>query len=392
MTGKNRFENQQRVIERDRIENQGSDSNMADRTRNSNKQNKRNKENRCRPFTAALVLMISLLLAGCGRDIVFTSEPVTGELFAVGDAVASDAELRVYYTNLQKEYENRFGGDIWYHEGNEPLAEAVLDNAMARLSKVKALRLLAAERGIELTEEETALTAQAAQDYYDSLNEAELGWFGITQTELQQMYEDYALAVDVYRDIIAEVNAEISDDEARAVTIQSILIRTEHVAPSGQATPFSEEEKAAARQKALDIRQEIRDGIANLTGVSFDEYVARYNEDGTGTMTFSRGEVDPALEEAAFALPVGEISDVIETQDGYRIIKCTQGYDPEQTQENKKDILRRRQETHFEEVYNAFVEDLHFAMDKKAFSEITLAEDPQITTDSFFATYERYFE
>ena len=40
---------------------------------------------------------------------------------------------------------------------------------------------------------------------------------------IESMYRDYALADKVYRQIISDINPEISDDEARTITVQHIL-------------------------------------------------------------------------------------------------------------------------------------------------------------------------
>jgi parvulin-like peptidyl-prolyl isomerase len=81
----------------------------------------------------------------------------------------------------------------------------------------------------------------------------------------------------------------------------------------------SDEEAAAAEKKALEVRQEIVDGLA------FAEAAKKYSEgptgpDGGDLGYFTRERMVPAFSQAAFELPLGQISDPVRTQFGYHLI------------------------------------------------------------------------
>lgn len=74
-------------------------------------------------------------------------------------------------------------------------------------------------------------------------------------------------------------------------------------------------------QKAQDILQQLKDGA------SFEDLASQYSDD-TGTAEnggdlgyFGRGVMVSQFEDAAFALDVGEISDIVQSPYGYHIIK-----------------------------------------------------------------------
>jgi parvulin-like peptidyl-prolyl isomerase len=95
--------------------------------------------------------------------------------------------------------------------------------------------------------------------------------------------------------------------------LSHILVRTE-----AGASPETKEE---ARKKAEGLHQQLEEGVDFAT-------LARENSDDPGSKErggdldwVSRGQTVPPFEQAAFGLSPGEISNVVETQFGYHIIK-----------------------------------------------------------------------
>jgi peptidyl-prolyl cis-trans isomerase D len=82
-------------------------------------------------------------------------------------------------------------------------------------------------------------------------------------------------------------------------------------------------EMAELRKKAADVDAQAK------KGAKFDDLAKKYSEDpstkdkGGDTGWIVRGQAMPELEKAAFSVPKGEVSDVIQTQIGLYIIKVT---------------------------------------------------------------------
>lgn len=114
-----------------------------------------------------------------------------------------------------------------------------------------------------------------------------------------------------------------------------VLIRV----PDG-ATP---QQRLARRARAEEVRRRVQ------AGGDFAALAKRYSEDTTtrdrgGVLEpFGRGEIMKPVEQAAFALRPGEVSDVVETQHGYHVIKLLEKIPGEPPPfEQVKDVLKQQ--------------------------------------------------
>lgn len=330
-------------------------------------------------------------MTACGRDgsdtrVVFTTGFGKDEVFRIDSESCKKEELMVYLTTIQNQYENVYGAEIWNTSlDGVTLEENVKDTVLARIAQIKTMYLLAKEKGVELDEEEEEKVAQASGEYFQSLNETEISAMGVSYGTIEGLYREYAMADKVYQQIIQDINPEISDDEARTITVQHILIRTTQTSGAGNVIPYSDEDKKAAYEKACGIRALAVDGEHD-----FAELASEYSEDSTITYSFGKGEMDEAFETAAFQLETDEVSQVVESEAGYHIIKCLNTFNREETDANKLEIVEQRRREVFGQEYDAFVSTLVRSLNQKLWDEITLIHDSEVKTSDFFEIYEKY--
>jgi peptidyl-prolyl cis-trans isomerase C len=102
--------------------------------------------------------------------------------------------------------------------------------------------------------------------------------------------------------------------KSEAVKASHILIGVDQKATA--------EEKKAAREKAEKLRKELAGG-ADFAALAKGSSTCPSSQQGGDLGYFGKGQMVPAFEVAAFSLKPGEISEVVETQFGYHIIKLT---------------------------------------------------------------------
>lgn len=339
----------------------------------------------------ALALSAALPLTACGdeggRKIVFTTGFGKDDVFRIGGESCTVPELMVYLTNTKNQYEDVYGSQVWNISlGDVTLEENVKDTVLAKIAQIKTMCLLAEDRDVTLDEEEMNRVGQAAVEYFASLNETEKELMGVDYEVIEGLYREYALADKLYQYIIQDVNPEISDDEARTITVQHILLRTYTTDGAGNRVAYSEKVKQAVYEKACDVLAQALDGEHD-----FVDLASHYSEDAVITYSFGKGETDASFEEEAFSLETGEISRIVETEAGYHIIKCLSTFDREQTDMNKLLILEERRREVFGQEYDAFVETLVRQLNTKRWEEISLLHEEEVSTSDFFDVYAKYF-
>ena len=335
-----------------------------------------------------LSVVVLLTFTGCDSDktVVLTTGLSQNEIFKIESEVCTRPEIMLYLTNMQNMYEDVYGEQIWDTDvDGTSIEDALKETVLARISRVKVLILLAEEKGVSLNKDERRTAEEAGKEYYDSLSEEEIALLGVTEELIVDMYKEYALADKVYHYLIQDVNPEISDDDARTITVSHILIRTFHVDNNGKVKPYSQAAKEEALERAKEVLELVR------SGEDFDTLAMTYNEDIESSISFRKGEMPLAYEEAAFDLATDEVSQIVETEYGYYIIKCTNTFNREETDANKIIILNEQKEEAFQVVYEEFLGTLTGNLNQKEWDAITLIDSPEITTDSFFTVYEKYF-
>ncbi len=309
---------------------------------------------------------LMLSIAGCSKhDTILVPNISAKQVLKVDGESYSLPQAKVYLANYKNLYGTVSGVNLWEQESqSKPLGDYVKDLTISQMTKILSMDSLAKSRNISLDETEKTKVQKAAKAYYDSLNEQELSYLEVSETDIQKLYEDYSLAQKLYESLTADINSEVSDDEARIMDAMQIVVK----------------DKKTARSVSKALAE----------GGDFATLASSYNEAEEVTIQFGRGQLPKEVEKAAFALGNGTVSDCIQTEDGYYFIYCVNKFNEELTDDNKLKIVQQREKEAFGDVYDAYSRTISKKVYKKVWEDVVVDASKEIATDSFFAVYEEH--
>ena len=171
---------------------------------------------------------------------------------------------------------------------------------------------------------------------------------GIDDNFLKYQFERN-LASDNYKEKFNKDNSVTNDEMKKyydenkddfyidQVEASHILIKT----IDDEDKKLSDEKKAEAKKKAEEVLAKAK------AGENFSELAKEYSQDTVSAKNggdlgfFKKGEMVKPFEEAAFSMKVGEISDLVESDFGYHIIKVTDKEDRQKTFDEVKETIRK---------------------------------------------------
>jgi len=158
--------------------------------------------------------------------------------------------------------------------------------------------------------------------------EAALKESGVSEQELVEISrKDIVISSYIETKIVPAITVTDEEikkfyDDNKAGLAEEPQVKASHIliGVDAAATP---EVKAKAKEKAEAILKELKGGKDFAAAAKADS-TCPSKEQGGDLGFFGKGQMVPAFEQAAFALKPGEMSEVVETQFGYHIIKLTE--------------------------------------------------------------------
>jgi len=248
----------------------------------------------------------------------------------------------------------------------EAMKDVVKKQAAESLVSRMLLREAAEREGIKATEEEIDKRMEMIKTKFESPEaySQQLAAIGITQKDLRNEMET-ALRMekllqkhvgDIEEPTEAEVKSFYEENEERFK--QPEMVRASHILVKTEPEE-SQPERTVKRLEAAKLLGEIQNG-ADFGQLASQHSACPSKERGGDLGYFERGRMVKPFEDAAFSLNAGEISDLVETQFGYHIVKVTdrkqESTAPLETA--KDDISNFLKERKREQVVKAYTDSL----------------------------------
>ena len=313
------------------------------------------------------VFLCLMLLGGCtiGEKKIDFSFVGPFTVFTMGKLTCRKPEAQIYILTYKNLYDkvgdtDLFDGDFDVSRVQDRITRAAINH----LSEIYMLNLYAKENDIKLEEADKRRGSAAAVKFMESVGEEDAQKLGINLKKIRKMYENYAVAIKVYSQVIGAIDEEVSEDEARIMDAYVLYV----------------ENKKTFKKLKRDLKN----------GASFDRLLATYCEGDKGIISFGKGEYPKEVEEAAFALKNGEISEGIKAEDGYYFIYCVDKYNEELSEENKKKIVQKRKDDLLNKIISEQKGEYNSHLNENLVEKLsTSAED--LETDEFFTIIEEQF-
>lgn len=343
-----------------------------------------------RSLAAVLIAVMSVGLAACGDKGSSNNESQTQEesaevkttqeaigpdtvMMKVEDTEVPAYEVFYFYASAKNYYEQSGYVTDWTQDYTQDMT---LGDYLKTITEEQVLELnyylLNADKyGVELTDEDKENAKTSAQQYLDSLDSDTIDFYGFNLENLTDIAEKYTIANGVYKKLIEEKEGEMTDEDKASCQyrkVQHILIST----MDGPASKTSESDGSDAETKdseALDLEEQAykeeqyaqaEEVLAKAkAGEDFEELAKEYTADSgveysinDAGQTIDGATMVTEFTEAAVALKDGEISDIVETQFGYHIIKCVTTNDEETTQQAIEQFAAQKASEDYQTWYN----------------------------------------
>ena len=198
-----------------------------------------------------------------------------------------------------------------------------------------------------------------------------------TQENVERLLTLYTVQSRMYNAIIADVDTNVSDEEAAQKTVKYVLFSTAgSTDEDGNSVEMSDEDKAAkkeAAQKLLDAVKGGEDMADALTELGEDRSPV------TSSYGTDNGTLNDALKEAADKLSDGEVADeLIETDGGYYVLQMVTTFDEEKTNEQKDTIISQRKSDLYTTTLDGWKEDAKISTDSDLLATLGFTDTYQM--------------
>ena len=287
-----------------------------------------------------------------------------GNVFKIGPLSCSKKEFRVYLTNYKNLYGTFDDTSLWNEGEDEELEAGIKSAVLDHLTRIYSLDLYARDNDIELTKSEEENCAKAAEEYYDSLTDADKSYMGASESDIKKMYMRYALAEKVYYGLMNSVDEEVSEDEARMMEAEVIF------------TP----NKADA--DVIDSQLK--------AGTSFTALAQQYSKADSISVVFGRNEYPKEVDAVVFNLENGKNTGMITTDDGYYFFHCINKYNKELSEQNKANVIAARKNQLIQDMIKEQEEKYYSHFSESTLKNLVVNKTDEVKSDSFFQVLNKY--
>lgn len=259
------------------------------------------------------ITILAAFLSGCGMVRVNPEVDNNTVVAKVAGEEIKKEEFKKVFEIFKNQYEKQFGTEVWNQEmdgkkfievAREKLLDMLVDERL-QLNKAK-------ELGITVTDEEVNSNIENTKKYFD------------TEEKFNEYLKGQGMDLEYFKQSVRKelIKSKLNEKLTANVTVTDDEVKVYY------DTHQNEFMKVKASHVLLDTKEEAEKILARAkAGEDFAELAKQYSKDpsakeNSGNLDyFGHGDMVEPFEKAAFALKPGEISDVVQTDFGFHVIK-----------------------------------------------------------------------
>ena len=337
-------------------------------------------------------VMAAGMLTGCGEkelDGTKTVATVDGTEIPLGMLSLSVREGQAQAEAMYKSFMGGSDYSIWGTEAEEgkTYGEQAVEQALEDIELMCILKEKAADYDVEITEDDEKAIADAAAAFMSANTEDTLKTLAVTEDQVKTYLELETYKSRMHDPIIADVDKNVSDEEAQQSSFNYVSISTSDLSDD------EIKQKKEDAQKILDglnadpdgdfgeIAKSVDDSYTVLSG-SFDtnEDASEEEADDEDETTASSSNYPDEVVKVLRTLKDGEVGpDVIEADSAYYVVKLDKVNDEDATATKKESIISTRENELYTETTDKWLDEADIKVEKKVLKTLKVTDNHKFT-------------
>lgn len=265
--------------------------------------------NKKAPLLLLIIFSVVLLALGCSKDT--SSVKVTEDTLVVvnGDSILI-SEYEKSFKLLERSYTDLYGENFWSQDINGKTVKQILkDEIINTLIREKLIVKYVTDTGFAVEPEKVD---QSYNEYMEMIKD---------DTDLNNFYTENGLDEEFFK---GQIRSQYIAEEFRNMIVDEIKLDESKLNEYYDTYTV----QVSASHILVEDRETAEQVLEKAkSGEDFAELAAEYSKDpnsaenGGSLGYFPRGVMVPEFEDVAFSMNIGELSDIVESQFGFHIIK-----------------------------------------------------------------------
>lgn len=320
------------------------------------------------------------VLAGCG-EVNKEAEAAVFDDTKVSMGLANFA-VRLYQAEYDEYYRSIFGEDVWssdFFGSGTTMEDDAKINVMDMLQEMHVLRSHMEEYGVSLSDTDKEAIAGAASDFIAANGADAVDALGAEEAVVEEYLTLETIRSRMQEAIRAGADVSVSDEEANTGTYSYVTVSRTDEAAAEDNTETALEGTEQPADTSEELSETVRGFAAEAKESGLESAATSYAYTVlSGTFTAEDDSLDEEVLAALKELEEGGVSDLIETDESYYVVRLDAETDAGATEETRKNLMEERRDEHYNEVLEGWKKDHTWKVNERNWAKVEF--------DNFFTT------